>query len=71
MVEPAAMPAPADLISDRHQAGNQANLATPTEEAAMRQAFLCYLVQTSAADPQRQAPHDAPGQALAPAATPN
>lgn len=37
----------------------------------MRPAFPCSLVQTSAAEPYRQAPHDAPGPALAPAATPD
>ena len=36
----------------------------------MRPAFPCYLVQAPAADHHRQAPHDAPGQPPAPAATP-
>jgi hypothetical protein len=36
----------------------------------MRPAFLRYLVHTQAADPYPRAHHDAAGQALAPAATP-
>ena len=36
----------------------------------MRPVFLYYLVHTRATDPYRNAHRDTPGQALAPAATP-